>query len=304
MEVAAQENDPHGPDTGQQPTAELRSRREARKIRILAKDAAERIGDAVALVAMLCELEAAGVYSAPSREVARLGGAVSGQHLVSVLVAVPRPFEGAPVLEPEPLREALRDLGAYDERLPDGSLVVTLHAGRQRAEWSAVATDQAYRIARCALLIKDRWPDAAIAIGTGRGQSQRPLSPQRSEITAEHLQHLPVGEAIDRACRLLAEALYARAEQNIFLDDLTAGLIDHRYKVQARPGGAYTLTGEAIDEDAGRLLLGQAPPCVGREQELEFLEQQLQVATSAARLSASRVCAPADPHHPRRSAVE
>ena len=54
------------------------------------------------------------------------------------------------------------ELGAHADFLMDGALVVTLPQ-------TGSATDQAAMAARVALMIKDRWPEATVAVSTGRG---------------------------------------------------------------------------------------------------------------------------------------
>ncbi len=246
---------------------------EALLTRMLAKTPGERPPDATALLAELDELDEAlarpfdPTLEVPG-EIATLEASASiervadtEQHLVSVLVATsgPRPGEltasdTAPsprLAEPQGLARALEAHGARVELLADGSLVATLVDAR------GAATDQAAQAARCALLIKARWPEAAIALCTGRGRRR---------------ERLPIGEVLDRAMQLLHDRADAPASEQILLDDVTRGLLDVRFHLGRTASGAHTLLGEELTPDASRPLLGKPTPCVGREAELGMLE--------------------------------
>ncbi|HEY6039116.1 MAG TPA: AAA family ATPase, partial [Kofleriaceae bacterium] len=75
----------------------------------------------------------------------------------------------------------------------------------------------------------------------------------------------PVGEAIDRAARLLR-----RAGEGVRIDEVTAGLLDVRFELGGDAAGLVLLAERDIVETA-RTLLGKATPCVGRERELGVL---------------------------------
>jgi predicted ATPase len=119
------------------------------------------------------------------------------------------------------------------------------------------ATDQAAQAARCALLIKAHWPEAAIALCTGRGRLR---------------ERLPIGEVLDRAMRLVHDRAVAPPSEQILLDDVTRGLLDVRFHLDRTPSGAHVLLAEELTLDASRPLLGKPTPCVGREAELGMLE--------------------------------
>jgi len=182
------------------------------------------------------------------------------QYLVSVLVAASEgrsgelttsaTVPGMQFAEVQGLARALEAYGAHGELLADGSLVATLIDAR------GTATDQAAQAARCALLIKARWPEATIALCTGRGRIR---------------DWLPIGEVLDRAMLLLDRA-GAHPSEQILLDEVTRGLLDVRFRLDHTPSGAYTLLGEELTLDATRPLLGKPTPCVGREAELGMLE--------------------------------
>src|SRR5262249_9103527 len=131
----------------------------------LEKRADDRLKDAAALLAALDAL-------GELRPIATPPPVLSGeQQLLSVLMATP-PSGLSPAASDDATRtlrfdarelRELEDHGARLEVLADGSLVVTLlHTG-------VAATDQATRAAQCAMLIKSRWPEARVALGTGAG---------------------------------------------------------------------------------------------------------------------------------------
>jgi len=155
----------------------------------------------------------------------------SEQQLVCIIVAS----------APQPLPQELRERHGI-EMLSDGSFVATILPDETR-----VATDLATHAARVALDIRKEAPGASIAFTTGRGVVR---------------QRLPIGEAIDRAVRLLP------AEPGIVLDELSAALVNRRFDVTA----GSRLVGEHAESDSLRMLLGKPTPCVGREQELATLE--------------------------------
>ncbi len=242
--------------------------------RMLAKDTARRLQDAAAVLAALDargDLLHSDTLEAPS---------VSGeQQLLSVLIAVPPSARrGAPpatnaTLASDDLAELRRELAdekARLEVLADGSLVATLRHTR------GAATDQATRAARCALLIRARWPGAVLALGTGRGRAD---------------ESAPVGEVFDRAAALLRDHA-ATGSTPILLDQVTRGLLEVRFVVQQTPSGTYVLTGEELALDASRPLLGKPTPCVGRDAELMMLESALAGCIAEAEPRAVVVTAP------------
>jgi serine/threonine protein kinase len=266
---------------------------EALLARMLAKPPGERLPDATALLGALDELGQALAQpvattlevpesiatletSAPIERVAD-----TEQHLVSVLVATSRARSGEltasdtapspPLAETQGLSRALKAYGARVELLADGSLVATLVDAR------GAATDQAAQAARCALLIRARWPDAAIALCTGRGRRR---------------ERLPIGEVLDRAMRLLHDPARTHASEQILLDEVTRGLLDVRFHVGHTAWGAHTLLGEELTLDASRPLLGKPTPCVGREAELGMLELVLAGCIEDAAARAVLVTAP------------
>jgi hypothetical protein len=161
-----------------------------------------------------------------------------------------------PTLEPERLRtlvEALSKSGARVSVIGDSSLVATIAGERE------TATDQAARAARCALLIKSSWPEAMVALATGRGAADSAT---------------PVGDAVDGAWRLLERrrAGDPREDSAVRVDALTSGLLDGRFDLRRGRVGLMLLAGERSNPDPSRPLIGKPTPCVGREFELATLD--------------------------------
>ncbi|MFO0579161.1 MAG: protein kinase [Polyangia bacterium] len=208
----------------------------------------------------------------PRQETTRIA---AEHHLVCVLLLTPSTGAPQPAAEAstpalqllrqraEELRAALSEYDVIIEPLADGTLIVTLDSVRSAAVLQS-ATDLASQAARCALLIKRLWPDASIALATGRG-----LLSER----------IPVGDALDRAGALLRESEHAAcgpaSAASIVVDELTARLLDARFRVEHRADGQLELCGEDLFADASRPLLGRPTPCVGREHELGILEGAL-----------------------------
>ena len=240
--------------------AELPASLQALVDRMLAKDPHQRVPDASHLLSLLPfpdsmpDLEGL----SPTRVVRRDSPMQASQQLVSILLAAPPArVELTPeVLEP---RRAMRDslrawLSAHRaqvELMADGSLVATLLAGR------GTATDQAALAARCALSVKERWPELAVALVTGRGVLN---------------EHLPVGEAMDRAGQLLRHSSQQAGSPHVVLDEVTAGLLGAGFQLDRATTDTFLLHGEHLSADASRPLLGRPTACVGREQELALLE--------------------------------
>ncbi len=141
------------------------------------------------------------------------------------------------------LRGALGALGVSVDFLVDSSLVVTVSPLES-------PRDQATRAAHVALLIRERWPEVVVSVATGRG--------------AMH-ERAPFGEALDRAARPLPGG------PGVFLDALSAQLLEGRFSQTLRPDGEHLLVSER-ELDASRPLLGKPTPCVGREAELAHLD--------------------------------
>jgi hypothetical protein len=139
----------------------------------------------------------------------------------------------------------------------DGSLVVKVLG-------TGSATDQVAHAARAALVVKELWPEADVAVATGRGAVEGPPA---------------VGEVADRAVRLLTQQeprapVPLETRSGVWVDELSARLLGPSFALTPSPGGAL-LTGQAKDADTSRPLLGRPTPCVGREAELGSLEAQI-----------------------------
>jgi tetratricopeptide (TPR) repeat protein len=137
------------------------------------------------------------------------------------------------------------------EVLKDGSVVVTLF-GR------SAATDQAAGAARCALAMRTVLPNPAIALAIGR-----------MAVT----DRTPLGELIDRATAVLARPPPEAVRYGtfpIYVDDVTAALLDLRFVIDGDSHGLY-LSRERDIAVAARTLLGKPTSCVGRERELAML---------------------------------
>src|SRR5262249_481300 len=135
-----------------------------------------------------------------------LAGLTAGeQRLVSVILAAEGPRVGfdleralfmsnpgaAPSEAPfDGIRAPAGHFEGRAEGLQDGWVMVTLQE-------HGSATDQALQAARCALAIREVWPDASFALATGRGMLQGRQA---------------VGEVIDRAVALLDAGFGAPAQ--------------------------------------------------------------------------------------------
>jgi len=250
--------------------------------RMLAKDPADRPPSAAALIAELAKgqepsekqlLSLPPVGRSLMPKGASLRPALTGKErrLVSVIFAglapraADRPAEATVQLvstrtDTDRLARVAESHGGRFEQLVDGAIVVTLVG-------QGGGADQAAQAARCALALRGELPDAPLALATDRGV----VSDGR----------LPVGEAIDRAVRLLRLARAssrppaisgsnAVTAPGIRLDEVTAGLIDARFEVDGDDDG-LRLRGEKELALSARTLLGKPTPCVGRERELALL---------------------------------
>jgi serine/threonine protein kinase/predicted negative regulator of RcsB-dependent stress response len=246
--------------------------------RMLAKDPASRLEDADALLVALNELGDLADLSAPelvsrtsrrpliSREQALVSVIIASDCVSSpTLVAISADELLAESDRIDTLRTGLTLFGARLERLADGSMVATLPYGGRGA-----ATDLAAQAARCALYLKERWPEAKVVLATGRGVvGSGP----------------PMGEALDKAARLLrfhggaSSSPGSSRKEAVWMDDVTAGLLGTSFREQRVAAHVHVLYGEQLDTDESRLLLGKPTPCVGREHELSVLESALAYVT-------------------------
>ncbi|HYO54720.1 serine/threonine-protein kinase PknK [Archangium sp.] len=247
--------------------------------RMLAKDPRRRLPDAASLLEALGALESVPELLLPrSQEEARPPRLTRAeQQLVSVLLVSSRAMASGEgdsawrMAMRDSLRTMLAPYGARVELLVDGSLVATLVPER------GTATDQAAMAARCALTFKERWPEAAVVLVTGLGVFD---------------ERLPVGEAMDRAGRLL-HRLEQTPTSSVVMDEVTAGLLGPGFQLFRSSSGTFVLQGEQLGSDTSRPLLGKPTPCVGREQELALLDFTLNACIEESSVRALLVTAPA-----------
>jgi len=258
--------------------------------RMLSKDPAQRPENGRAVTEALNRLADTGTLRPAPREAASSSLTRGEQRLLCVVtVGVPLGeavrAAMAQTMTPDqmggdddPARTIAEAHGGRFERLADGSRVVTL-TGR------GTATDQVARAARCALTLRQRHPDAQMALSTGRGVVTGPM---------------PVGEVIETSVKLLKAAQLAReADQSlpanglpIRVDEVTAGLLDVRFEVLGDDHG-LCLVGEREIGEGARTLLGQATPCVGRDVELSTLQAVLEECSDEPLAHAVLVTSPA-----------
>lgn len=237
---------------------------------MLEKDPQRRPADASALLPSLKEIQLSVVDAvAPTLLINPLtmGFASDDQRLVSMVVASAVDAETdrrdtSAAHEDSQLADLvtlIKQHGVDAELLLNHSLVVTI----SNADDAAV---QAARAARIALIVKEHWPEAMVVLTTGRAKTKG--------LT-------PVGDVADRAAKLLQKAcvpdngvLVQSTRSGVWLDGISAGLLDRRFIVTNRAGEAV-LTGEELGSDSTRPLLGKPTQCVGREAELGILETLL-----------------------------
>ncbi len=239
---------------------------------MLEKEPTKRNPDAMALLSDLREIQLSAVDAAAltvAFNPSTMGFASEEQRLVSMVVAA------APVgsqLDKEdtlsaheevhlsPIVALLKEHGADAEVLLNHSLVATISNTED-------AADQAAKAARIALLVKEHWPEAIVVLTTGRARTQG---------------QTPVGEVADRAAKLLQHATSptgmpearSQSRSGVWLDGISAGLLDRRFIVTTRDGDSL-LTGEELAADQTRSVLGRPTQCIGREAELGVLETLL-----------------------------
>ncbi len=234
--------------------AELPRALDALVMRLLAKDRDARPADAAEVAAELRRIE--GRLDARPSNIPAPPSLTRRERRIASVIVVGAPADDSrtltldtipgqtPLPTLEPIRAAAAPFGGRVERLADGTLAVTLE-GR-------MATDQAAQAARCALALRSVLPEAPIALATGHA-----LAGARA----------PVGEAIDRAVLALGGAPHVMPA--VAVDDVTAGLLDARFQVEAS-AGPMALRAER-GTDGARRLLGRPSPFVGREREVGTL---------------------------------
>ncbi|MRG96240.1 serine/threonine-protein kinase [Polyangium spumosum] len=262
--------------------------------RMLEKDPSRRPADAAALrdeLARLADDTSEASEGAPlSASMALSGDALQ---LLSVVVALSgaEPSSGeedtlsaraAWLSHREALRARLLRLGGRVEWLASGALVVVVTPAQS-------AVDQATQAALCALAVQESWPEAHVALTTGRGVLKEKTL---------------VGEAIERAFLIVAPRVGAIApedpepeprpatEAGVFLDDLSAKLLEPRFGITRTADGPILRGQRPSGADESRLLLGRPTPCVGRERELAVLFAAIDGAFEHAEPAGALVVAP------------
>jgi hypothetical protein len=142
-------------------------------------------------------------------------------------------------------RELVADVAANGgklEVLADGSMLVVPSGDTTK--------EKATHAARCAVALRRRLGEVAIAICTGQAVVRG--------ISA-------IGEVTERAARLLS----GDAPPGIRIDQATATLLETRFVVEVDARGVW-LRGERMAPEL-KGLLGRATPCVGRERDLDVL---------------------------------
>src|SRR5262249_54571417 len=71
------------------------------------------------------------------------------------------------------------------------------------------------------------------------------------------------------------DGVEAPTPERVLLDEISAGLLDARFRTRRTPSGTFELSSVELSADESRLLLGKPTPCVGREAELAVLEGSL-----------------------------
>jgi hypothetical protein len=214
--------------------------------RLLQKDMRDRPASAIEVARAI-----AGIDPVPSRDRAPVALREGEQRFVTTMLVAPIAITTAATVAAAELDDEARAISAIAARfggtatpLIDGSVVVAMHAGEGAAELAS-------RAALCALALRNESP-RALVLTTARGGTTAQAS---------------VGAALDRGAGLLAGA-----GEDLLIDDVTAGLLRARFRVEPR-GDAWVLEGERTEEwvAIGRRLLGRDVPCVGRRKEISLL---------------------------------
>jgi hypothetical protein len=236
--------------------------------RMLAKDPAARPSDGAALLAelerALEEGRVAGDVDQPS---ARVGE--DERRIVSVVLFEPahptptrsttyvQPLHGrARAVEgedPENVRAVVERHGGELRPLANGAYLV-LFSGR------GDVTEQAERVAGCALALGRSAPGAQLSLATGRSDTSVGS---------------PLGRVIDCAVHLL-RASGEPSTQGVLVDEVTFLLLETRFAFTPLGRSRFLLT-DAVRPafGEGRRLLSKTTPFVGRDEELALLEATL-----------------------------
>ncbi len=163
--------------------------------------------------------------------------------------------------------------GAKVERLLHGAALVVI-------DGPEVASDLASRAARVARAVRAAQPGLPVVVASGRSEPS----------------HAHVGEVARRGARMLE----ASGEREILVDPLTASLLERSWSLAPRGDDAFVLGEPLGGAQALRLVLGKAPPFVGRDKEIAGLgalfaevvanrEATLAIVTGAAGSGKSRL---------------
>jgi tetratricopeptide (TPR) repeat protein len=215
------------------------------------------------------------------------------RRLISVVVMAPDAHdttslaEDGPttVLTDERLVGAVQTFGAQVFSLANGSLVATLRGEGE-------PTDQAAQAARYALSLRVAFPTRAMVLATGH------------HVLGDRM---PISEVVDRAAAILGRTAVPAAEVpagaeaakapivdvRVRLDEVTAGLVSHRFEISGDPISLFLLRERQPFEDVPRTLLGAPISLVGRERELSMLESIYAECTAEPEACAVVVTAPA-----------
>ncbi len=164
------------------------------------------------------------------------------------------------------LRRAVASSGCQLAPLADGTILVTVPG-------THLPTDHATRAARAALALRATEPALRMVLATARTEGNQ-----------------PVGQAVSEAARRLRAA----GPGHIYLDELTASILDTRFHIARDPQGAQgAVLAYEREQARARTLLGKATPLVGRERELGALLAAFDRCTIERRAQAVLVTAPA-----------
>jgi hypothetical protein len=227
--------------------------------RMLAKDPRSRLadGDAAAMAIGVVEAALDTQEEGPTGDAAvppPCAALTGGEQRLACIVLAQAPPEGAPDVAAPTVRETDAHLvqppqaalaviaarGGHPVLLADGTIAVTFPG-------SLLATDQAALAAGCALALRSALPSWPVAVATGRFGADADR---------------PVGEAIERAAARIGVRRRAGGPLPIDVDEVTAGLLEHRFDVVVGEAGPE-LSGERDVPERARLLLGRPTAFVG-----------------------------------------
>lgn len=230
--------------------------------RLLAKDPDERPADAGAVAGTLLAILGELGGETPALDKPMPAITTGEQRFLTVLLLHGAPSAGSRAAT---LARYAQGYGARLEELADGTI-----AGIFSEDGKPV--EMAVRAARCALAMHTDL-DGPVVLTTGRGVVNG---------------RFPVGQVIDRAVSLFmgdadtiapgdtlvsAPAMGLPADENeILIDDVTAGLLDRRFSLSSAGPRRYRLMGAGKGDGAEPRLLGLSTECVGRQRELATIE--------------------------------